>query len=518
MSPLVDYSKVDPQELVELGAVDSLLFSKAFLPKTFRQEFSSFHPRMWRVLEKRGKPYRMLQVFRGGSKTTICRAFTAKRVAYALSNTILYLGKSEAKALASTRWLRRQVDHNRLFAETFSLRRGSKWQDHEFEIIHGVDERSIWVVGMGIEGSVRGINIDDYRPDTIVLDDVVDRQNAATKEQRQVMNELIYGAIANSLISRAENPNAVMVGLQTPLDREDYSVLAENDPEWEFFRFSCWTPETEDLPTDQQVSAWEEYFPTLELREKKRAYMHRNQLSIWNREFECRITSKETSAFKSEWLQQWDLLPEVLTHILVIDPVPPPTPLQVKKGLHGKDYESLAVVGVGKGKMFIREISVSRGHEPTWTATEFFRLCRKYRISRVLVEAVAYQRTLAWLLRQAMQTRREYYLVEEYDDRRSKFDRIVDSLSNVGSNGVLFIPPDNDPCGRLNSEGMEQFYSQFLSYPEVSHDDALESVAVGCAALAGRLEYIGESEEAQSPEEIELHSKYIGVIGESLCP
>lgn len=499
---------LSPNELVQLSALDSLFFAKTFFPRTFRAPFASFHSDLWRALDYPQRRYLLIQIFRGGAKTTNCRVFTAKRIAFGISHTILYTGRSEAKALASTRWLRRQIEHNTLFAQTFGLRKGGKWQDHEMEIIHGVDEYPIWVLGVGITGSVRGINIDDYRPDLIVMDDVIDLENAATPEQRKNMNELIYGALANSLVSSADNPTALMVGLQTPLDREDYSVLAENDPEWQFLRFGCWTRETENLPLEQQVSAWPEYFPSEELRDKKRAYIKRNQLSIFLREWECKITSPETSAFKMEWLKKYELPPSGLTHVLVIDPVPPPSPTAVKKGLYDKDFEAMAVVGVGGGKFYIREISVNQGHTPEWTVTEFFRLAQKYRVSKVLVESVAYQATLAWLLRQAMNTRREYYVVEEYNDRRSKFARITDGITAAAANGVLFLPEDTSP-------GLDQFLEQYYTFPYSKHDDALEAVAVAVSSLQGRLD--GYSEDDLKEEEDD-RGLFIGVRGETLAP
>ena len=123
---------------------------------------------------------------------------------------------------------------------------------------------------------------------------------------------------------------------------------------------------------------------------------------------------------------------------------------------------------------FLREYSMKHGHDPGWTISEFFRLARKYRPQRIYVEAVAYQRTLAWLLRQAMATQRQYYVIEEITDRRSKYQRILDGLSGPASNGHLFIKKNH-----------EDFLQQYNDYPNVSHDDVIETVAVGCEKLSG---------------------------------
>lgn len=512
-------------ELVNLCAVDSLLFSKTFFGRTFRQEFAPFHRGMWDFVEQPippGKRLRMLQVFRGGAKTSFLRTFTAKRIAYGISHTILYIGKSEGHAIRSVDWLRRAITTNRVYADTFQLRRGEKWSGPEAQIIHGIDAYPIYLVGMGITGSVRGLNLDDFRPDLIVLDDVLDEENSATEEQRQKIDELVYGALKESLAPASEIPDAMMIGCQTPMNRDDFSVRAESDPEWDFLRIGCWTPETAAAPIDSQESAWPARWSHDTLRAEKRAALARNQASIWSREKECQIVAAEDLAFRSEWLQRWDGLPGEMVHTLAIDPVPPPTKVQVAKGFEKKDYEALAVVGHYGPKIYVREVITNRGHDPLWTVNEFFRLAVKYRILWAVVETVAYQATLAWLLRQAMQARRLYFGIQEFNDGHSKFYRITQGLTGLAAEGMLLLPPDNSPEGIAHSPGMAMFVQQFCQYPRVSHDDALESVAVAATAAQGRLDFEAEGV-GNMPEVVEVDRYGFAIerrleIGQALCP
>lgn len=477
-------------ELIELCAIDSKLYSRMFFAKTVRQEFPSFEDEVWSVLEG---PERLkcLQLFRGAAKTTRLRLFASKRIAYGISRTIVWLGKSEGHARKSGRWLKNQVEHNRIWAQTFHLRRGMPWNDTEFEIIQDVPGAAepvrIYILCLGITGSVRGINVDDHRPDLIIADDVLDEENSATPEQREKCEDLLYGAAKNSLVPTSEEPMACMVALQTPLQREDFSVKAETDPEWSFLRVGCWTKETELLPLDQQVSSWPARFPTHELRLAKVAEIRRNKLSRWMREQECRVISPELCSFRVEWLRPWEKLPAIMSHVLIIDPVPPPSEVKRQAGKVTTDYEALAVMGSYGGNFYLREVSVNRGHEPNWTISEVFRLWARYKVQRIIVETVAYQRVLAWLLREAMRHRGIYIPIEEFEGQSSKFNRIVDGLSGPASNGALLLPPASDPQGLDNSEGMRMFFQQFAEYPRVANDDALEVVAVGCAALSGRI-------------------------------
>lgn len=466
---------VELKELVQLCAVDGLLFARTFFPNTVRQESAPFHRDVWKLLDSTDRLVNM-QVFRDGAKTSLLRMYTAKRIAYGLGRTILYIGKSEGHAARSVNWLRTQVEHNRQYNSVFQLRPGRKWQDTECQIYHAAEERPIWILGVGITGSIRGINLEDFRPDLIVIDDVIDEENSATAEQRNKIEDLILGALKGSLAPVTESPDAKMVMLQTPLNKEDASCKALVDPEWVSRVFGCWTPDTVDLTLDQQESAWPARWPSSVLRKEKEAAVARNKLSLWLREKECKLISPETSTFREEWLKFYELSPEAhsMQVVMCIDPVPPPSEKQIAKGLRTKDFEAFAVVGKHNGDYHLLDYSLNRGHTPEWTVSEFFRLGLKWHPKRILVETVAYQKTLEWFLRKAMQHQRKYFVIQGIDDKRKKYDVITDGLSGVSSNGRLFVRADQ-----------HEFITQFRSYPDVNNDDLIETVARCVIELEG---------------------------------
>lgn len=490
-----DRVEMTPQEMVELGAVDSVFFAETFFPKTMRQRSTPTHQRVWDKLDSNSRLVSILMA-RGWSKTSMCRVYGAKRIAYGYAHTVLWVGKSEGHALRSVKWLRKQIMHNRRFAETFQLSPGSKWQDAECEIIHGIDEYPITILALGVTGSVRGVNVDDYRPDLIILDDILDEENTSTPIQRKKTEDLVYGALKESLTPATEAPDAKMVMLQTPHNIDDVSVKSMNDPEWDSLLCGCWTEETKNLRVDEQMSSWEERFPTETLREEKRNYIRRNQLSIFTREKECRIISQETATFLPHWIKYYEIAPprNEMKVAMAIDPVPPPSEAELAKGLKGKDSECLMVAGRHKADIYLLEYSAKTGHEPSWTIMEFFRLAMKWRPAKIIVESVAYQRTLAWLLRRAMEQQRQYFVINESDDKRSKFTKIVDGLNGVASNGHLYVKPD-----------MTEFIQQFCEYPDVKHDDVLECGAIVCTALQGLM----YEDDVESIEEIEREEKHM---------
>ncbi len=173
---------------------------------------------MWNALEDPRYRYVAMECFRDSAKTTILRTYAAKRIAYGMSKTILYISGNEGHAVRSVQWLRAQVEKNHLFASTFGLERGRKWQENEAEIFRATENDTAWIFGAGItSASLRGINFDDYRPDLIILDDAINDENAGTEEQREKIFTLIATAIKRSLAPASEEPNAKLVFLNTPI-------------------------------------------------------------------------------------------------------------------------------------------------------------------------------------------------------------------------------------------------------------------------------------------------------------
>lgn len=462
-------------ELVKLAAVDNDLYCRTFFPNTFRQKSPPFAQEIWDLFDNPDVRYANVLGFRGSAKTSRSRVFASKRIAYAMSRTILYIGSSEDAALRSIRWLKRAVEKNMKWAGTFGLSKGDKWADNEIEIKHTLLNHPIWVLGVGITSTnIRGINFDDYRPDLIIGDDILQDENSATEEQRNKIADLILSAVKNSLISPIEEPNAKMVLLNTPQHREDFSQQAKLDPEFKTLEIPCWTKATWDMPVLMQESAWPELYPTDSLRAEKLAATKRNKLSIFTREKEVRLSSKETSAFRPEWLKVIVSKPALPFCVLGIDPVPPPSEAQRAKGLTNKDYEAHYVWGREGGEYFLMEGMRNRGHEPNWTINTFFYLAYKWRIARAIVESVAYQRTLKWILEQEMKRRGLYYVIIPLVDKRAKTTRIISTLSGVASAGLLNVGAEDN-----------LFISQFSGYSETYQDidDDLDASAMALSDL-----------------------------------
>ncbi len=453
---------VPARELVTLCASNTELYCRTFFPQVVRQKSPIFHSDLFSLFDSPAR-HLAIEVFRGGAKTTLMRLIISKRIAYRISRTIMLVGISQDHSKYSLRWIKRQIQFNHQWATLFRLRKGEKWTDELIEIHHEAYDEPLTVIASGVTGQLRGVNIDDYRPDFIGVDDPCNEENTGTPEQRQKISNLFFGALEKSLAPESESPDAQMVLLQTSLDREDLINTCHKDSTWNSRQYSCFD--------ERGKSRWEERYPTDGLLADKQAHIDRNQLSLWLREMECTVISPETATFKPDWLQYTEVTPERMVIVIGIDPVPPPSENALKKALKG-DFEVLSVVGSFKGKFYLLEYAMSRGHEPEWTIANFFRLLDKWRPLKVVIEGVAYQRTLKWIIEQAMKKKKRYVQIDVQDDKRSKAQRIQQAFAGVASAKQFFI-----------ESGMHEFNTQFVSYPNVKNDDVLDATAMALEAL-----------------------------------
>ena len=229
-------------DLVSAAAVDSDFYGRTFFPRTMRMKAPHFHRELDDVIERQANRNIVIEAFRDSAKTSKLRMFTSKRIAYGTSRTILFISDTEPHAVKSVEWLARNIEFNKYWTQVYGLSQGKKWGAGEIEIIHRQLEVAIRIIALGIEGQLRGINVEDYRPDLIVVDDPLNEQNTNTSDQRLKIKGLFHGAIYRSLVPATENPDSKIVVLQTPMHRDDMVEELRMDPAWvsrRYLSFPC---------------------------------------------------------------------------------------------------------------------------------------------------------------------------------------------------------------------------------------------------------------------------------------
>lgn len=470
---------ISPKEAVAIGATSLTRYGRLFFPKTFRQVSPVFHEEIGQVFDNPDLRNVAIEVFRDGAKTTLVRTLLSRRIAYGISRTILVVSASQGHSILTLRWIKRQVEHNRLWTETFGLKKGSKWSDDHCEIHHKAFDTPITILALGITGQLRGYNIDDHRPDLIICDDTSTDEAANSPGQRAKELNLVFGALLNSLAPKSEAPYAKAIILDTPKSKFDLIEGCEDDPEWKFIRYGVFDENGE--------SRWPQRYPTEELVRAKQAAIKVGRLSIWMKEKECKIISTELASFKLENLGYWETLPERCTYLITIDPA--------SSEEETADDNVVAVLAFHKDKVYLVDYKAEIGQDPEMVKATVFEFARRWRPIGVAVESIAYQRVLAWYLEKAMREQRLYLPIYKIQDRRRKADRIIQALGETSGYQRLLCQPQHT-----------KFIEQYTEYSPVAkmHDDVLDAVAMGItwADNQGMDEWIeGEYSEVEDEEE-----------------
>lgn len=509
---------MDIEEIIDLAGQDLLFYGQHYFPKTVRQQSPAFHIEIADILESGLYEKIAAKIFRGGGKTSLARVLLSKRIAFGISRTILIISETAEHSYETVKWIKRAIERRDHWARDFKLYKGDKyknpetderytWRDDKIQIInesftdpHTGQPLVITVVGTGIFGQSRGLNIEDYRPDFILLDDVQDEDNAKTEEQRLKVNERIYGAIANTLAPRSEAPLACMLMLQTPLHQLDTIETAKKDPDWKYIEVSCFDSNGQ--------SRWPERWTTEELLKKKQGFIARNQLNLWLREMEVKVMSGALALFLAEWVNDntyddLEEIPEGAVHYLGVDPTPPPKDSQQKSSteLAKLDDSALVVIACYKAHVWVVDIYTCKSPLPNELINQIFFMAKRWRVRAIGFESVLFARTTKWMIEEEMRKTRKYYRLEAIEDKRKKSVRIRDGLTDIAFAGQLHVRRDQI-----------SLISQFIEYPDVEHDDLLDALTIALMCRSGA-DIIEGDYEVISEEDLVAIEDWRGCVG-----
>lgn len=451
-----DVVQISRAEVLRLGAADSVFYCRYFFPRTFRDETPDFHREFWKGFDDQNKDFFAAEMFRGAGKTTLTRAGISKRVAYAISRNILAVAIAENMAIPTVRWLKKQVETQTLWAQTFMLQKGSKWTDDWIEITNVAMDCQINVIAKGMTSGLRGLNFDDYRPDFVLCDDIENEETVGTEQQRNKNEDLFFGALIPSIAPKTEAPFRKLVFLQTNLSNESLLSKAHKDPAFTTVQF----PLLVKQPDGSEKSAWEARFPTAQVLAEKELAIKRGTIHTWYREFGCKIISRETAPLDVEFLRKWTSLPTNLAYYLGLDPA-----ISDQKHAH---KAAAAVIGINHqtGDTYLVSYKARKGLNPDelweWVLGAYL----QFRPRKTGCETVAFQKMLKWYFEKKMQEAKRFFHITEVNDRRNKSDRIIQAYVGLASQGRLWVNEDHT-----------EFLDAYANWVEGTDSDILDAGA-----------------------------------------
>lgn len=402
------------EEVKELCKTDLELFGKTFFSNIFTGEFCKFHKEVFKSLEdyvinkKNEKYYFVRAAPRGHGKSQILSfLFPIWCVMYGYAKNILIVSDTNEQAMQFIMAIRDELEENELLRQTYGDMVGERtWANAKIQTAN-----KIQLVAKGAGQKLRGIKYRHYRPDVIIVDDLENDESVETEAQRQkLMNwfqkalipcgstteKIIYiGTVLNyeSLL------NKLLTEPQYSMwDRKRYqAVICFSQSElWE--QWETILKDSEDVNSSTKAKSFfdkhkEEMLQGTEILWKGKQPDYYYDLMVtrmmnpeaFDSEYQNDPVSESQRVFKEEWLQYWEILPEISQIFIGVDP---------SLAKQNKADRS-AIVTVGRGFdnfLYVMEVDVQR-RKPDKIIDDLISKCITYqsKLCKVGIEAIQFQ-------------------------------------------------------------------------------------------------------------------------------
>lgn len=325
--------------------------------------------------------------------------------------------------------------------------------------------KRIILKALGADQQVRGTNIDNWRPDLTILDDVEDNNTAATPESQQKLDVWLMG---NLLKATARRSVRIIVG--NMISSRTMLYRFSKDPEW---NPTVYGAIVRDRVTGELKSLWEEFFSLEKLLKEYKDYRSKGVGHVWV--YEMMNMTAET-VFKTELANAIRIprpLPDQLTAgIITLDPA---------FGQKSWNDESALVVHARiQGEVIPHAVESRKGR---WTEEQILdqliELSIYWNIASWGIESVAAQKLLIPLFELMLKDRQWpkglIQMIPLPSGGVAKGSRILSFAKAVGSGSYGIV------------EEEEEFFMAVESYDPAAvgeHDDLPDAGAYGVIAWA----------------------------------
>lgn len=204
------------------AAVDFNFFAGIVAPQLMRTLFPAFYLALFALLTKvNSDPYYIMRFAlglpRGFAKTTFLKILVCWLILYDRNHFILVIGASEPKALDFIADVDDMLSSPQVEAiyGAWSL---SKKVDNAKRKIGFLNGRQITLVPMGAMTTVRGLNINNQRPDLIICDDIQTRDGALSSVQNDALRDWFTSSLLKAIATYGSERMVVFLGNMYPGD------------------------------------------------------------------------------------------------------------------------------------------------------------------------------------------------------------------------------------------------------------------------------------------------------------
>ncbi|NLD18829.1 MAG: phage terminase large subunit [Clostridiales bacterium] len=469
-----------------LGEIDIEFFALCYFPKYFDRAFGTFHKELFEELKYMLDNTGLIEAFglpREHGKSTINSfLFPLYSTLYSKSQFTLIISATEQIALPFLDMIKDELENNQLLLEDFGVRKGNRWNNNEIWI-KGTNGIDACIMIRGIDGSLRGIHFKQYRPQLVLLDDLLKDDTAKSETKRETVkntftdvvipigtrdtNILVVGTVLHEEDLMADLLKGKIAGVRS-IRKSAVTAFSDRDDlwgEWEriynnlkddnrIINAKTYFESNQEAMLDGTEILWDEYLDYYYLMCKKQ--------SMGDKSFykELQNDPRSTDDYIFQAISYWESLPDYndLEVVMYIDPA-------IKAGKRN-DYSAITILARHEktGQMYVLDGSIYK-----LLPDDLFKVAIEkldlFPVEKIGFEATQAQSYMKQKFEESLWNVSIYTPVEEINAKGQKHERIITLEPDVKRGFILF-----------NSSNMA-YNNQVKDYNKgAKHDDAPDSL------------------------------------------
>jgi hypothetical protein len=426
--PTIQEAVFDTAQVEELAKTSLDFLAALAMPIVFRYLFPPVFKSIWEWLlsyVNRSRDFSQLAIGlpRGFGKTMLIKIFILFCVLFTRKKFILIICGTQTKAnniISDIMSMLSEQNIKRIFGD---WKIGAEIDRQDLKKF-GFRGRNIIIMGAGAESDIRGITLENERPDIMIFDDIQTREDA---DSETVSNKLETWMVGTAM--KAKSPHGCLFVFIANMYPTKYSLLRKlkHNPTWTKFIAG-------GILSDG-TSLWEELQPIKQLMRE-----YENDLAMGRPEvFFAEVLNDENASVNN--LVDLNKLPEYpfqqdeihAGNFLIIDPATDKV---------GADAVSICYFEIHNGYPVCKQIIEGR-LSPGDTISESLKIALTRNCRVIAIEANAYQYTLKYWFEFICAQRQIIGIeaVEVYSGTYSKNSRILNMFKQLLA-GEIYVHPD----------------------------------------------------------------------------
>lgn len=440
---------------------DLYIFNKYILGVEQNKEpLAQFHRDLCDFVTNDTHKKKLILIPRGHLKSTLITiGYSTQRIVKNPNTRILILNATWQMAVDFLTEIKRSLENNewiqRLWPEIHeAVMNRQEWSQDRITIARSdtnIKGPTVWATGIDS-------NLVGSHPDLIIFDDVVNRDNTTTREQ--VEKVILRYKDALDLLE----PGGQLVVIGTRWSEGDlYSWMMDKDAGiLKSYDVMIQKAYSGNIETGEDFKPlWPEKFTLKELQDRLRE----KGWYEFSAQYMNNPVPSEDADFKREWFQYYDIEEyrgKEMRTVLTIDPA-----ISLDKDA---DNTAMTCVGIDSfTNLFIKDL-VRKRMKPSEIIDTIFRLYELWHPQMIIIETIAFQKALAYALREEIQKRQRFLPIMEINTHEKSKDQRIRGLQPVYMNKKVYHRKDHLLTPYLEEE--------LCTFPRGRHDDMIDALSM----------------------------------------